>query len=139
MDRRTFVTTVTLAPLILPGAALAGAGDEGTPDDVLAALNEGKTVFLDYYAEWCSTCARQERVIEALLAENPAYEEQIAFFALDWDKYKGSDLTKALNIPRRSTLVVLRGAEEFGRIVAGTSESEIKALMDKAMQVAADT
>jgi hypothetical protein len=36
-------------------------------------------------------------------------------------------------IPRRSTLIVLRGEDELGRIVAGTSESQIKGLMDKGL------
>lgn len=37
------------------------------------------------------------------------------------------------SIPRRSTLIVLRGDEELGRIVAGTSEAQIKGLMDKGL------
>lgn len=135
MHRRT-VIAAALAAAALPKGAFAGAGIEGSPKDVLDALNEGKTVFVDFYASWCSTCARQERVIEALLDQDPVYLEKVAFLALDWDKYKGSELAQALNIPRRSTLVVLRGAEEYGRIVAGTSEDEIKALMDAAVELA---
>ena len=39
-------------------------------------------------------------------------------------------VTTSRNIPRRSTLIVLRGSEELGRIVAGTRKSDIKTLMD---------
>jgi thioredoxin 1 len=41
-----------------------------------------------------------------------------------------------MNIPRRSTLVVLKGNKELGRIVAGTAKDDIKALMDLALQAA---
>jgi hypothetical protein len=44
----------------------------------------------------------------------------------------------ALNVPRRSTLVVLKGDQEPGRIVAGTAREDIKALMDLALQAAAN-
>jgi hypothetical protein len=41
-----------------------------------------------------------------------------------------------MKIPRRSTLVVLRGNQELGRIVAQTGRDEIKALMDTALAAA---
>ena len=101
-----------------------------------AELAAGKTVFLDFKASWCSTCAAQERVINALLDENPAYAQSVSFINVDWDQWGDGDLVAALNIPRRSTLVVLKGDAELGRIVAGTGRDEIKALMDLALQSA---
>ena len=137
MNRRSFVAS-TLAIAAVPGLSLAGAGEDGTPADVAQALANGETVFIDFYAKWCSTCARQERVIETILRDEPAYRESVRFFALDWDRHQSSDLAKSLNIPRRSTLVVLKGDREYGRIVAGTSHAQIKDLMDIAVQVAAE-
>jgi thioredoxin 1 len=107
-----------------------------TPGIVSKELAAGKTVFLDFTATWCSTCAAQGRVIEALKSENPAYEEAVSFIDVDWDTYRDDSLTKSLNIPRRSTLVVLRGDKELGRIVAGTSRKDIKGLMDIALNAA---
>ena len=43
---------------------------------------------------------------------------------------------KELNIPRRSTLVVLKGDKELGRVVAETGRDKIKALMDTALAAA---
>jgi hypothetical protein len=37
------------------------------------------------------------------------------------------------SIPRRSTLLVLRGNQELGRIVAGTSATDIRQLMDRGL------
>ncbi|CAN0598520.1 unnamed protein product, partial [Ectocarpus sp. 12 AP-2014] len=51
----------------------------------------------------------------------------------DWDQHSNSKLAKDLNIPRRSTLVALKGDKELGRIVAGTKSADIQALMDTAL------
>ncbi|MBT8412876.1 MAG: thioredoxin family protein [Boseongicola sp.] len=134
MHRRTFLTSA--AALTLASPAFAGIGKAYTPGLVQKELDAGKTVFVDFYADWCTTCRRQERVINALLSQNTAYEENISFVAVDWDKHSNSELSVFLNIPRRSTLVVLRGDEELGRIVAGTRENEIKALLDTALVAA---
>ena len=135
MNRRDFMLFTAAVSTVAPLAAVAAPADY-TPGLVDQALADGKTVFLDFKASWCSTCAAQERVINALKDENPAYEKTITFINVDWDEHRKADLTKRLNIPRRSTLVVLKGDAEIGRIVAGTSRDDIKALMDKAMAAA---
>jgi len=134
MKRRNFL-------ILSASAALAPLSAMGEPTHYLPglvdqALADGKTVFLDFKASWCGTCKTQERVMEALKAENPAYEEAVTFFMVDWDAYRNAAITFDLNIPRRSTLVVLKGDQELGRIVAGTARDEIKALMDVALAAA---
>jgi hypothetical protein len=69
-------------------------------------------------------------VINALRAADPSYDTAMTFVKVDWDTYKNEEVTVFRKIPRRSTLIVLRGEDELGRVVAGTSESQIKALMD---------
>ncbi len=124
------------AMMILTGATLLAAGATAadnlqyTPGLVTERLAAGETVFLDFFAPWCSTCRAQERHIEALRAENPAYDSEMTFIRVDWDTYGTSSLAQSLQIPRRSTLVVLRGESELGRIVAGTSRDDIQALLD---------
>ncbi len=54
--------------LSLPMAAQAAGFVEYKPGLIEAALEDGKTVFVDYSATWCGTCKRQERVINALRA-----------------------------------------------------------------------
>lgn len=131
MKRRDFIA-LGAATLLTAGAAWAEPLDytEGLAKSHLA---KGEVVFLDFKADWCSTCAAQERAITALMAENPAYAEKITFINVDWDQYGRSDLVKELRIPRRSTLVALQGDDEIGRIVADTKKSTIKALMDQAL------
>lgn len=136
MQRREFMMLTAAVSFALPFAAQAAAPVEYTPEGLSAALDGGKTVFLDFHATWCATCAAQVRVIDALKAENPAYEAAISFFIVDWDIWGEGELSKALNIPRRSTLVVLKGNAELGRLVAVTAKDDIKALLDLALQAA---
>lgn len=140
MDRRHFIATTlsAAAALTLTSQSAEAAMIEYSDmdDQISAALAQGKTVFVDYGATWCSTCAAQKRVIEALMAENPAYLNNITFIRVDWDKYGSAPVTTSRNIPRRSTLIVLKGDAELGRIVAGTSKADIKALMDTALSAA---
>ncbi|MFK7752137.1 MAG: thioredoxin family protein [Sedimentitalea sp.] len=131
MNRRHFLLS-TAALSVAPFAALANYVDY-TPGVIDTALEQGKTVFVDYSATWCGTCKRQERVINALRAENSAYDASMVFVKVDWDTYKNEEVTVFREIPRRSTLIVLRGDDELGRIVAGTSKSQIKGLMDKGL------
>ena len=138
MNRRDFLiaTSAAAVTLAMPLAAQAAARDYA-PDLLAAELAAGKTVFLDFKASWCSTCAAQDRVIDALMAGEPGLcQANISFINVDWDQWGNGDLVKSLNIPRRSTLVVLKGDAELGRIVAQTGKAEIKALLDLALAAA---
>lgn len=135
MNRRDFLTLTAAVTLVAP-MALAGPVVQYSAELLAGELAAGNTVFLDFKAVWCTTCQAQGRVIDALKAANPAYEAKITFINVDWDTWGEGDLVAQLNIPRRSTLVVLKGDRELGRIVAGTARSEIKALMDLALQAA---
>ena len=130
MKRRDLLV-LTAAAVLLPTASFAI--EDYTPGMIKKALADGKTVFVDYAADWCGTCKRQERVIKELRAANPEYDASMLFVRVDWDEFGSHEVTKSRGIPRRSTLLVLRGNDELGRIVAGTSESQIKALMDKGL------
>ncbi len=128
MNRRTLLAA-TAALALAPLAANANMIDY-TPGAAEQAINAGETVMLDFAADWCSTCRSQERTINALIEANPAYGEAITIYRVDWDDYGNGALVNQLNIPRRSTLVMFRDGAEVGRIVAGTREADIRALMD---------
>ena len=139
MKRRQVLLGTLCTAAALTG--FAGAGMAGTvafddTDPIADALAAGKTVFVVFGADWCSTCAAQERTMDALRADNPAYDDNIVFVRVDWDRYGNAPVSTSRNIPRRSTLLVLKGEMELGRIVAGTRKSDIKALMDTALQAA---
>lgn len=134
MNRRTLLA---LTPaLLLPRLAFAADRVFYEPGNAEAAMAAGKVVLLDFWTNWCSTCAAQDRVIEKLRAGNPAYDAAISFFTVDWDKYADAKLSVALKIPRRSVLVALKGQKEIGRVVVDPSEAAIKALLDASLAAA---
>ena len=53
--------------------------------------------------------------------------------SVDWDNYRKHAVARSRGIPRRSTLVLIKGGSEVGRLVAVTSQSRIKALLEKAL------
>ena len=131
MKRRDFMAAFGAATLMAGGVWAENITySEGL---VQARLDAGETVFLEFNASWCTTCRAQKRVINALLDENAAYSDAITFIAVDWDLHGRSDLVQRYNVPRRSTLIALKGDRELGRIVAGTSRRDIQALLDAAL------
>ncbi len=132
LNRRQ-ICAAAFAATLVPMSAFAEGFSDYSPGDIEDALERGETVLVDYSASWCSTCKRQERVINALRAQDPAFDASLTFIKVDWDTYGRHAVATARNIPRRSTLIVLRGDEELGRIVAGTGTGEIRALMERGL------
>ena len=133
MNRRLFIAS---AAVLLGTSTLLSAGEgtiDYTPGLIKEKLAAGETVFVDFAADWCSTCKRQERILNELRASNPEFNKNISFIRVDWDTYSSHEVTKSRNIPRRSTLLMLRGEEELGRIIAGTSSDEIEALLESGL------
>lgn len=131
MLRRDFLAlaaSVTLAPLAARAQFIAY-----TPGLAEEAMRRGDRIILNFHATWCSTCARQERIMDQLRAANPAYDRDLTLIRIDWDLFSTAELTRRLAVPRRSTIVALRGETELGRSVAGTALAEIRALFDAAL------
>lgn len=131
MHRRDFMlltAAVTLAPLAAKAQFIPY-----TPGVAEDALTRGDRIILNFHATWCSTCNRQVRIMDQLRAQNAAYDQNLTLIRIDWDQYGNSDLVRRFNVPRRSTIIALQGQRELGRTVAGTSESEIRALFDAAL------
>jgi thioredoxin 1 len=131
LTRRTLVLSGLTLPLLPLGAwanilpYTAGLAEQ--------AMDQGKRIVLIFGADWCSTCRRQERIMSDLRAANPRYDAELTLIRVDWDEHGTGPLSRALQVPRRSTLIALRGQTELARIVAGTGQAEIRALMDKAL------
>ncbi|TNF17499.1 MAG: thioredoxin [Rhodobacteraceae bacterium] len=137
MQRRAFLILGAAAATLPLGAGAAPL--QYQPGMLQRRLDAGETLFLDFTASWCSTCRAQQKVLSKLKQETPAYEANITFIDIDWDTYGRSQMATRMKIPRRSTLVVLKGDDELGRIVAETREDRIRALLDIALNAATST
>ena len=135
MNRRTLILSGA-ATLVMPAAPALASAVNCVPGLLEKHQEAGDTVFLDFTASWCGTCRAQGRVLESLKAENRAYDQNIVFIDVDWDTYGNSVMADRLKIPRRSTLVAMKGKKEIGRIVADTSKRNIKTLVDAALGAA---
>lgn len=135
MTRRDFLLTGAAAlilPAILPGAAKAN------PVPYTPALyrdlrgSDDVAVYL-FWSSWSLTCGFQREALEAIKAANPAYRERLRFVNVDYDTMGKSRMAQALKVPRRSTILVLKGKREIARVVEETRPERIQALLDAAM------
>ncbi|WP_224703595.1 thioredoxin family protein [Devosia aquimaris] len=133
LDRRTVLALMAglaaTSALVPPAAALEIA--DYSQENLSKLQAWGKPYLLDFYASWCVTCAAQQRVLDDLTKAEAKYAA-IPIVRVDWDTYGNGELAKSLAIPRRSTLVLMRGTTELGRLVAETREDKIAALLDLA-------
>ncbi|WP_210321318.1 thioredoxin family protein [Devosia beringensis] len=130
IDRRAALALLAgLAATTVSGPASALAITDYSDDSLPKLEAWGKPYLLDFYASWCVTCAAQQRVLDSLIKADPRYAS-ILIVRVDWDKYGRGELVQRMAIPRRSTLVMMRGATELGRLVAETREDKIAALLE---------
>jgi len=148
MNRRVFLTATGAAAFFAVGAGAAYFNANNTASDTAPAasvvafkpgvvkdlLAADKTVFVDVYTSWCSTCSSQGRMIEAIRHADPTYDASMVFVSLDWDVYSSSDFARRYGVQNRSTLLVLRGNKVLAGSIADTRYGGIKALMDKGLQ-----
>ncbi|PKP70915.1 MAG: thiol reductase thioredoxin [Alphaproteobacteria bacterium HGW-Alphaproteobacteria-5] len=87
------------------------------------ALEQGQTIVVDVYADWCPTCKAQEPILEEL-ASDPLLEEAL-LLRVDFDVEK--KFLAAHRIPRQSTVVVFTGGEEVSRSIAETNRARLRA------------
>ncbi len=72
-------------------------------------------------------------MLQRLRESQTNYNKAITFVLVDWDTFKDHEVTTGRQIPRRSTLVLIKGDKEIERLVAETDEARIKAMLDRAL------
>jgi hypothetical protein len=69
--------------------------------------------------------------VSALLDSNAKYRD-VLVFEVNWDRHRGSAVTKDLGVGRRSTLVMFKSGKEIGRVVSRVDAKSIGNLFELA-------
>lgn len=109
-------------------AATAGGEAPYTQTAFAAAQKAGDPILVHVTAPWCTTCAAQKPIVDALRRQ-PEFAN-LRIFDVDFDTQK--PLLRKLGVRMQSTLIVYKGASETGRSSGETDPSAIKALLLKA-------
>jgi thiol-disulfide isomerase/thioredoxin len=124
------LSQLIVSALLLTSAALAHAIEfqPYSAAALAAAQKADKPVALQFHADWCPTCRAQDKVLQALKAE-PGLD--VTVFKVNYDTEK--DLKRQYKIQTQSTVVILRGDKERGRLVGDTTEAGIRAALKSAL------
>lgn len=87
-----------------------------------------KPVLLDFHADWCPTCVKQQAALKPLLKEEP-FKDVVAF-TVNFDEE--TELKKTYKVSNQSTLVLLKDGKEVARGVAVTDREALRTLLGKA-------
>jgi thioredoxin len=94
-----------------------------------AATSAGKTVLLDFHADWCPVCRKQGPLLESLAQEDKL--KNVVVLKVDYDDERA--LEKQLKILSQSTLVVFKGEKEVARATGVTDKDKIRELIEKGL------
>ena len=85
--------------------------------------NNGKTVLLDFYADWCGPCRMVSPIVDQIADENPQY----LVGKINVDKEPG--LAQAFGVVSIPTLVVLKNGKAVDQAVGLWPKAQILALL----------
>ncbi len=120
---------VLLGAVLALVTSLALAASEPFSEARFHALQgEGALILVDVHADWCPTCAAQQKVLDAYQAAHP--DRVLHRLVVDFDQQK--EWVKHFKAPRQSTLLLYRGTEQQWFSVAETRKDEIFKAIDTA-------
>ncbi len=123
------VHRVLFAMLLLLSTQVATAASEAFTEERFKALQaQGALILVDVHADWCPTCAQQQKILDAYQAARP--HAALHRLIVDFDKQK--EWVKHFKAPRQSTLLLYRGVEQRWFAVAETREKAVFTALDAA-------
>lgn len=132
MTRTVYVTKLVamlfLALALGSGNAYAQEKEAFTPERFAALQKQGALILLDVHADWCSTCAKQQKILAEYREQHPGVPLNI--LQIDFDRQK--QYVRQFQAPRQSTLILYRGKQRVWFSVAETSPDVIFKELNKA-------
>lgn len=124
------IKQILLATLLSAATTLAQALDiqPYTAATLAAAQKADKPVALHFHADWCPTCRVQTKVLQELQSGQGL---NLTILVANYDTEKA--LKRRFNVNVQSTLVVLKGQKEVGRLVGDTTPDGIRTALKSAL------
>lgn len=129
---RKFLTMLLVLPFLVAAQALALEKEPFSESRFQALQSAGEVVLIDVYATWCSTCKRQQEILQSYRDDNP----DKAFHILEVDFDDDKQWVRHFRAPRQSTLLLYAGEDQFWYSVAETRPDVIARELDKAIAAA---
>jgi thiol:disulfide interchange protein len=117
------------AALLLTCAAHALDIQPYSAQALSAAQAAGKPVAVQFHANWCPTCRKQEKALKALQAD-PELKD-VLVLVVDYDN--AAELKRQMRVRVQSTMIVFRGSEEVTRLAGVTDAMALKAALSEAL------
>ncbi len=125
-------TSVAIAVAVFTVICVSAFAGEIKPYNEAAfkeATAAGKTILLDFHADWCPVCRKQGPLLKSLVQEDKL--KDVAAFKVNYDNEKA--LKQQFKVTSQSTLIVLKGETVVSRATGMTDKEEIRALIEKGL------
>jgi len=121
--------TTILALIAVPVVSFASnsAIEPFSKEAFETAQQENKTILLDFYASWCSTCRAQSPILESLAQEDEF--SNLVMLRVDYDS--ADELKKEYSVAKQSTLILLKGDKELDRAMGLTNKEAIHSFLSQ--------
>lgn len=119
--RSTIALSVLAVALLAASSASAQSKEAFTQDRFEALQAQGALVLVDVWADWCPTCAAQQKVLSEFRTQHP--DVPLHTLTVNFDTQK--EWVKHFGAPRQSTFVLYKGDERVWFSVAETRKEEI--------------
>ncbi len=93
-------------------------------DDLDSMKTSGKTVLLDFYADWCGPCRMVSPFVDEIAEENPQY--LIGKINVDHEQ----ELAQTFHVSTIPTLIVMKNGEIIERSAGAKSKQQILAMLE---------
>ena len=122
------ITFLFLALALGSGNVAAQEKEAFTPERFAALQRQGALILLDVHADWCSTCAKQQKILAEYREQHPKVPLHV--LQIDFDRQK--QYVRQFQAPRQSTFILYRGKKRVWFSVAETSPDVIFKELNKA-------
>ncbi len=127
--RLSKITIIFIFFLSLVGLAQATEKKTFSQESFSVSQAANDSIIVYIFAPWCTTCKKQEAVIEKVI-QDPRFDK-VRYFVVDFDNDKES--MRKLKANTRSTILVYKGPREITRSANDTDPASLQSLLEKAL------